>query len=64
MLDGGGDEGDCEAGHYACEGVAEGGEFAGCGFGGIFYGMEGGGGGFEEAGGGEDVFLEEAAIVG
>lgn len=57
VLDWGGDEGDGNAGHDACEGVAECGEFVSGVFYGFICGSKGGGGGFAEAFGGEDVLL-------
>lgn len=59
VLDGGGDEGDGDAGHDAGNGVAEGGEFVGCGSGGVWRGAEG----VEKAFGGEDVLLQESTVV-
>lgn len=64
VLDGGGDEGDGEAGHDAGNGVAEGGEFAGGVLGSSFCGSKGGGAGFAEALWCEDILLQKSTVVG
>ena len=62
MLDRGGDEGDCEAGQQACEGVAEGGELVAGFLNGCFWASENGGPVPADIVYSEDVFVEDSSV--